>query len=72
MPPFGPIKRNELIGALRLVRWEGSYSGGSHQYMVRETQRIALPNTHQGDIGKNLLARILRQAGIHKETWEQL
>lgn len=72
MPPFGPLKRTELIRALRSLGWEGPYSGGNHQYMVRGTQRIALPNPHQGDVGKNLLARILRQAGIDKEAWEQI
>ncbi len=72
MPPFGPIKRNGLIRALRALGFEGPYSGGNHQYMVRGALRIALPNPHQGDISKNLLARILRQAGIDKDTWEQV
>jgi predicted RNA binding protein YcfA (HicA-like mRNA interferase family) len=67
---MGLLKRTELIRALRLLGWEGSYAGGNHQYMVRGTQRIALPNPHQGDIGESLLARILRQAGINKETWK--
>jgi hypothetical protein len=40
--------------------------------MVRGEQRIALPNPHQGDIGVNLLARILRQAGITREEWESI
>jgi predicted RNA binding protein YcfA (HicA-like mRNA interferase family) len=40
--------------------------------MVREQLRLTIPNPHRGDIGRGLLARILRQAGIEREIWEQL
>ena len=33
---------------------------------------VRVPNPHQGDIGRELLARILRQAGIGRDEWEQL
>jgi predicted RNA binding protein YcfA (HicA-like mRNA interferase family) len=33
---------------------------------------VVLPNPHKGDIERNLLARILKQAGISREEWEQL
>ena len=33
---------------------------------------LTVPNPHRGDIGRELLARILRQAGITREQWEQL
>ena len=33
---------------------------------------IRIPNPHEGDIGKQLLLRILRQAEIAKEEWENL
>jgi hypothetical protein len=33
---------------------------------------LTIPNPHQGEIGRELLARILRQAGISREEWEQL
>ncbi|MGI6206733.1 MAG: type II toxin-antitoxin system HicA family toxin [Anaerolineae bacterium] len=48
------------------------YVGGRHQYMVRAETRVALPNPHQSDIGPDLLARILRQAGITREEWEKV
>jgi hypothetical protein len=41
-------------------------------FMVRDEVTVRIPNPHQGDIGKDLLARILRQAGIGKEEWENL
>ncbi|MEN3001125.1 MAG: type II toxin-antitoxin system HicA family toxin [Armatimonadota bacterium] len=72
MPVFGPITRRELIRALRRAGFEGPYTGGKHQYMVRGEVRLTLPNPHRKEIGRDLLARILRQAGISREEWEQL
>ena len=72
MPPFGPINRKDLIRHLRQFGFEGPYSGGKHQFMVRGETTVRVPNPHQADIGRELLARILRQAGINKEEWEEL
>lgn len=70
MPPFGPISRANLIRGLRTLGFEGPYPGGRHAYMIRGERRVAIPNPHQGAIGVNLLARILRQAGMTREEWE--
>ena len=44
MPAFGPIKRSDLIRNLRKLGFEGPYTGGKHQYMVRgEVIPIAEP-----------------------------
>jgi hypothetical protein len=40
--------------------------------MIRGEITISIPNPHQTEIGRNYLARILRQAGISKEEWEKL
>ena len=72
MPPFGPIKRRELIRFLKQLGFAGPYSGGKHQFMVKDTQTLRIPNPHQGDIGKELLTRILRQARITRAEWERL
>lgn len=40
--------------------------------MVKGDRILRIPNPHQSDIGKELLARILRQAGIHSAEWEKL
>lgn len=40
--------------------------------MIREDRTLRIPNPQQSDIGKELLARILRQAGIDKDEWETL
>lgn len=72
MPPFGPISRRHLILALREAGFEGPYSGGKHSFMIRGDLTITVPNPHYGDIGREFLARILRQADISKNEWEQL
>jgi len=72
MPPVGPISRRDLIRYLRALGFEGPYAGGKHQYMVRGELKLALPNPHHGNISVDLLVRILKQAGIEREQWEQL
>ncbi|MCL1473984.1 type II toxin-antitoxin system HicA family toxin [Argonema antarcticum] len=72
MPPLGPIKRQDLIHYLKQLGFDGPYSGKKHQFMLKDTLRITIPNPHQGDISTNLLARILRQAKIERDDWEQL
>jgi len=72
MPLFGPIKRKDLIRYLRELGFEGPYIGGKHQYMVKEQIKLMIPNPHQSDISKDLLAKILRQAEVDKGTWENL
>ena len=72
MPVFGPIKRRKLIQHLHSLGFSGPYVGGNHQYMVKGTLRLFIPNPHQGDISKALLAKILQQAGISRDEWEAL
>lgn len=72
MPPFGPIKRRDLIRYLRQAGFEGPYSGGKHQFMEKEDLTISIPNPHQGDIGREFLVRILHQAQINRDEWEKL
>ena len=69
MPTFGPIKRKDLIRYLIKSGFEGLYAGSKHQFMVKENITIRIPNPHQGEIGMELLSRILRQAHISKEEW---
>jgi predicted RNA binding protein YcfA (HicA-like mRNA interferase family) len=72
MPTFGPINRKELVRCLKQVGFEGPYSGGRHQFMVKGTLTIHIPNPHEADIGRELLTRILRQASISRAEWEEL
>jgi len=72
MPAFGPTKRRDLVQCLRGLGFEGPFAGGKHQFMVRDQVTVRIPNPHHGDIGRELLVRILHQAGITREEWEQL
>jgi len=60
-----------LLGYLKQFGFEGPYSVGRHQFMIKGNLTLRIPNPHQTDIGKELLARILRQARIGKEEWEK-
>ena len=72
MPPFAPISRQDLVRGLRKAGFDGPYSGGKHAFMVKGALALTIPNPHRGQIGRELLSRILRQAGISKKQWEAL
>ncbi|OWY66760.1 hypothetical protein B7486_35015 [cyanobacterium TDX16] len=72
MPPFGPISRQDLITCLRALGFDEPYSGKKHQFMIRGTLRLRIPNPHRGDISKGLLAQILAEAGISRQEWESI
>jgi predicted RNA binding protein YcfA (HicA-like mRNA interferase family) len=72
VPPFGPIKRKGRIAALQKAGFEGPFAGGKHEFLVKGELRLVVPNPHQSEIGKELLARILRQAGVSRSDWEKL
>jgi predicted RNA binding protein YcfA (HicA-like mRNA interferase family) len=72
MPAFGPISRRDLIRHLRQLGFDGPYSGGKHEFVIRGNITLRIPNPHRGDIGRELLSRLLRQAGIARDEWERL
>ena len=72
MPHWGPISRRDLIRSLRALGFEGPFSGGRHQFMVRGDIVVTIPNPHGKDIGLDLLLRVLRQAGITRAQWEEI
>jgi predicted RNA binding protein YcfA (HicA-like mRNA interferase family) len=72
MPAFGPVKRKDLITALKRAGFEGPFAGGKHEFLVKGNLRLTLPNPHQGEISKDLLARIIKQAGLTRAEWEKL
>ncbi len=70
MPAFGPIKRRDLIRVLRRLGFAGPFSGGRHQFMVRGDRVVRVPDPHGGDVGRELLSRILDQAGVSRAEFE--
>lgn len=57
---LGSIKRVSLIARLKMLGFQGPYSGGKHQFLLRGTTRVMPPNPHASEIGTSLLARILQ------------
>jgi hypothetical protein len=50
--------------------FNGPFAGVDHEFMVKGTVRVKLPNRHHSqDIGVDLLARILRDSGISRDEW---
>ncbi|MDZ8082296.1 MAG: type II toxin-antitoxin system HicA family toxin [Nostoc sp. SerVER01] len=72
MPAFGAINRRDLISCLKQLGFEGPYSGKKHQFMIKDELKLIIPNQHEGDISKGLVAKILKQAQISKDEWEAL
>jgi hypothetical protein len=72
VPAFGPIRRGDLIRALRVAGFNGPFAGTKHEFMEKGSLRVRVPNPHEGAVARDLLGRILRQAGISRDEWEQL
>lgn len=72
MPPFGLIKQKDLVRNLKFLGFDGPYSGGKYPFMIKGTLTIAIPNPHRSQLGKELLSRILKQASISREDWENI
>lgn len=67
-----PVSRKDLIKKFRELGFRGPYSGGRHQFMVKNDLKIRVPNPHKsGDISDSLLHEILRQALISKDEWDK-
>lgn len=69
---LSPVSRKQLMRKLGKLGFHGPYSGGSHQYLVREDFKLFIPNPHKGDIGKVLLLRILKEIGISPDEFSEL
>ena len=69
MSKLASISQNNLIKKLRMSGFEGPYSGGKHQYMIKGNLRLTVPNPHKEKISVDLLSKILRQAQITREEW---
>ncbi len=65
------LSRREIVRKFRSLGYSGPLSGGKHQFMTKESQKIRIPNPHTGDIGVSLIKEILRQSGISPEEWDR-
>lgn len=69
MSKLGPISWRSFVANMRRFGFRGPYQEGKHPYMIKELIVLTIPNPHDGDISTDLLARILRQAGISRDDW---
>ncbi len=66
------ISRKELIRKFKALGYSGPFSGGKHQFMIKGTRKIRIPNPHgSGDINISLVKEIIRQAGISNDEWDK-
>ena len=68
---LAPVSRGNLIARLKRLGYQGPFSGGKHQFLVRGSVRLTLPNPHSGDVGPSLLSRLLQQAGVTRDEWDE-
>ena len=64
------ISRREVIRRPRLLGFEGPFSGGKHQFMIRRRHKLRIPNPHRQDINMVLVNELLRQAGVSRQEWD--
>jgi predicted RNA binding protein YcfA (HicA-like mRNA interferase family) len=66
------MPRRELIRKFKALGYSGPFSGGKHQFMVKDQKKVRIPNPHgSGDVHIGLVKEILRQAGISSDEWEK-
>jgi hypothetical protein len=71
-----PCKRREFIRRLRLLGFDGPFSGTRHQFLVHEENRLAIPSNDEYSVPQlRLMLRevstILRRE-ISLEEWDRL
>ncbi len=66
-----PVKHREMLRRFRALGWDGPFQKGKHPFLWKSGVRLTIPNPHQGDIDWHLMKRILRQAGISSDEWDQ-
>jgi len=54
---------------MKACGFSGPFQGGRHPYMTKGNVTITIPNPHKEDISVDLLSRILRQALISRDEW---
>lgn len=69
MAKLVPVSWRNLVKRLRELDFEGPFEGGKHPYMLKGDLVLTLPNPHRGDVGTDLLKRLLQQAGLSREEW---
>jgi predicted RNA binding protein YcfA (HicA-like mRNA interferase family) len=67
-----PIKHRELVRRFQKLGWQGPYQRGKHPFLVKSFRRLTIPNPHDGDVDWSLMKRILKQAEVTPQEWENI
>ncbi|MBI5470227.1 type II toxin-antitoxin system HicA family toxin [Candidatus Kaiserbacteria bacterium] len=69
MPKLRPISWTLFVSRMKTFGFSGPYQEGKHPYMIKGAMTLTVPNPHEGDISRDLLMKVLRQAGISRSQW---
>ena len=69
MSKLSPVSWTELVSRLHQLGFEGPYQSGKHPYMLKGDLVLTIPNPHRGEVGVDLLSRILKRGNISREDW---
>ena len=72
MVRLNSLKRKILIRKLKKLNFEGPYTATRHEYMIKDAQKIFLPNPHGKDIGVPLIRRIVKQIDVSRKDFLEL
>lgn len=67
-----PISRRELIRRMRILGWIGPEAGKRHGAMRKGNAYGADSQSPSRRSGRSLVKRVIKQANIDPEEWEQL
>lgn len=76
MSRWTPCKRREFIRRLRLLTFDGPFSGARHQFLVFKENRLTIPSNEEYSVPQ--LKMMLREAAmilgreISLKEWESL
>ncbi len=71
MPRLSPVSWGTFVRKMKSLGFSGPFQEGKHPYMVKGNLSITIPNPHKGDISVDLLSRIIKQAYISREEWNE-
>ena len=69
MNRWTPCKRREFIRRLRLLGFDGPFSGTRHQFLVYEDNRLAIPSNDEYSVPQ--LRVMLREVSCTKRLGER-
>ena len=64
------ISWRKAVKKFKRLGFTGPHPGGRHLFMEKDGHSVHIPNPHEGDISRGLMAEILHKAEIENDDWE--